>query len=518
MALVTGGMSGMGLVASYEHATAGRERIVAVSRSAHMIPGEHEAHLLDVIQDIATHYIIRCDIADAGAWSDAIAFANNIGEHDDFDPKATMKDAQMQLRGMDSLDIINVLISSLNGMVEAGAPINASKLNRVIFFRNNMSRGLAETMEKARIQPYDRDMQARLFQFQELLQELSGLIDLFRKRGLVEEHPGTADAGPLGGLFPAEAAGVDGAAQDLEARVRYESQAVASGNTVEGCQAVPAKDVLLEMMEVELLLQRNKHVAGRSSACGVFGDVDIASNIASGQINLQRETSRARPDLQQEQSQATEGVGSVARKPPEPPHLCEGCGRECAMSRMHCSECQRVAERGALEDAIRRAKEEMQRKAERDAVRKLQREESERRAKEKATQKEEEEAQEERQAKEEAGRKEREQAECKAKAEAERKAQEETDRRVQKDAQRREAERQVRGEADLGSLDETVCPSGHDLQRFITQAGFPCDMCNVESVEGAIMWGCRHKNARDLRTCDYDVCEQCKSSRLRQTS
>mmetsp|Transcript_67672 Transcript_67672/g.201244 ORF Transcript_67672/g.201244 Transcript_67672/m.201244 type:complete len:535 (+) Transcript_67672:76-1680(+) len=526
MALITGGMGGLGMLASYEHAMSGRERIVAVTRNAYLTPGEQEAHLLDVIQDIATHYIIRCDIADAGAWNDTLAFASNITAHDDTDPQATMKDAQTLLKEMDSLEVIDVLIASLRGMIEAGSLIDAGKLNRVLFFRNNMSRGLKETVEKIRSMPLDRDVQERLFQFQESLRELSELIELFRKRGLVEERPGATDAGSGVGFFPGEAAAV-GTAYIQEAKARDRSASGApdvagsSGGMDNGCAAPPGKDALLELMERELR-QRSRQPAAQDvaakllpgGAAGPVPNLDGMVDVVPGQ-SPQSKKLGDRPASRRDQPPAAEEQGPEAAPPPQVSHACAGCGKECAMSCSHCSECQRVAERGALQGAIRRAKEEARLKAQRDAERKALREEAERRAREDAATKAEEEAA--RQARQAAERRAEELAMERAKAEAERRAVEEAARKAQEEAMRQEAERQAREEVDRRSLDDIVCPKGHALEGFVVQAGFPCDLCDVESKDSVVMWGCRNKNERDCRTCDFDICQQCSSSRSRRS-
>mmetsp|Transcript_7006 Transcript_7006/g.19822 ORF Transcript_7006/g.19822 Transcript_7006/m.19822 type:complete len:525 (+) Transcript_7006:70-1644(+) len=515
MALITGGMSGLGMVASYEHAMAGRERIVAVSRTAYLSPGEQEAHLLDVIQDMATHYVIRCDIADAGAWTDALAFANNISAHDEYDPQTTMKDAQTQLKQMDSLDVIDVLIASLRGMIEAGSPIDAAKLNRVLFFRNNMSRGLKETMEKFRTQQVDMDTQEKLFQFQDSLRELSELIELFRKRGLVEERPGAADAGPMGGIFPGEAAMTTQHGMEARQRDNPKPQAGGAGGSEADRQtAAPAKDVLLELMEKELAHKQAPKLATQSRSTGPISSLDATGDLMPGQSRPHNEKLGHGTEASPEPSKAAKEPSKGTSSSPEVSSKCDRCGNDCAISCALCSECQRVSERGALEGAIRRAKEEARLKAQREAERKAQREEAEWKAKQDAERRAKEEL--EQQAKAEAMQRAKEEALQKAQAKAELKAKEEAERQAQEAAHLQIAERLAKEEADRKSLDDIVCLKGHALQSFTAQAGFPCDLCQAESTAATVMWGCRNKNDRDCRTCDFDICGQCSTSRVRR--
>lgn len=487
MALITGGMSGLGMMAAYEHALAGRERIVAVTRSPHMTPGEQEAHLLDVIQDIATHYIVRCDIGDAGAWSDVIAFAGNISPHDENDPQSTMKDSRDLLKAMDSMDVIDVLVASLRGMIEAGAPIEAAKLNRVLYFRNNMSRGLKEAMEKHRSTPIDKDMEERLFMFQDCLRELSELIELFRKRGLVEEGPTGGDAGPEADLFSAEtsATGPLLGAPSANGRTAGQRKQAADKQPPEA-----TRDSLLEMMEKELS-QKQARKPGPTSFVEELGMTSMPGQAPKEQPPVQK--TKAATELQR---------------------ACEVCGAKCAASAARCSGCQRTSERGSLQGAIQRAKEQALLKKQQEEERKARREQAEREEKSKA--------------REAAERKSREEQEQRSRAAAMEKARDAAAQRAQAEAERRakeekevaaamHAEHVARDEAaKRKSLDDIVCSKGHVLTVFPVQRGFPCDICDAEAVDGDIMWGCRHKNDRDCRTCDFDICARCSKSMTRR--
>mmetsp|Transcript_83232 Transcript_83232/g.235752 ORF Transcript_83232/g.235752 Transcript_83232/m.235752 type:complete len:507 (-) Transcript_83232:105-1625(-) len=497
MALITGGMGGMGLVASYEYAMMGKERIIAVAKSGHMLPGDHEAMLLDVIQDMAQHYIIRADIADAGSWSDTLAFANNVGTTDGAPPGV-----QAQMQEMDSLDVITMLLSTLSSMLAERQPISSAKLERVLVFRANMAQGFAEEVERLKVQPCEAETHQRLLLFQERLGELTDAIQLLRKYGLVEERPGAADAGRRGAV-PGQAAA---AAPGPEARERPPTaQGAGSG----GCPPGPSGDVLLEMMEQELAKQRSAEAsarpqggsrAARHASC-LDADIDHVPGGRSRGAELG-------PGKEQG------GTAAGTRADEALPGACEGCGVECAAGSSHCPGCQRKAERSVLGDAIRRAKAETERKAQREAESRVRRAEEERRAKEESERRAREER--EREAQAEAERRAREENGRRARELAERRAREEAARSAREEAEREGAALRARAEAERRALDDFVCPQGHALQPFTTQAGFPCDLCDAESEDGAVMWSCRNANARGCRTCDFDICKKCCSARRRR--
>lgn len=72
-------------------------------------------------------------------------------------------------------------------------------------------------------------------------------------------------------------------------------------------------------------------------------------------------------------------------------------------------------------------------------------------------------------------------------------------------------QRRARQEAERRAYEEATCPSGHLLTGFSVQYGYPCDTCSEGACkEGITMWGCRFRDERGVRTCDYDVCEACK--------
>jgi len=79
-----------------------------------------------------------------------------------------------------------------------------------------------------------------------------------------------------------------------------------------------------------------------------------------------------------------------------------------------------------------------------------------------------------------------------------------------------EAERKAQEEADLKSLDDWVCPGGHAMVCFTVEKGFPCDMCDKDAEAGETFWGCKLEDCRGSRLCSYDICADCKSTRLRR--
>merc|ERR1712060_892705 len=96
------------------------------------------------------------------------------------------------------------------------------------------------------------------------------------------------------------------------------------------------------------------------------------------------------------------------------------------------------------------------------------------------------------------------------KEEAERKEREKAEKA------RLEAERKAKEEADLKSLDDWVCQRGHAMVCFSVEKGFPCDMCDKESANGDQFWGCKLEDDFGSRVCSWDICADCKNSRLRR--
>jgi len=119
----------------------------------------------------------------------------------------------------------------------------------------------------------------------------------------------------------------------------------------------------------------------------------------------------------------------------------------------------------------------------------------------------------------EADRKERREVERRLKAEAELREKEEMElmaKMEEESKQREKIEQGVRDAAEQKALGEAVCLGGHVLISFKPMKGFPCDICEVDSEEGDVMWGCRARDARDNLLCSYDVCAACMEPRLRR--
>eukprot|EP00933_Yihiella_yeosuensis_P010110 TRINITY_DN11637_c0_g1_i1.p1 TRINITY_DN11637_c0_g1~~TRINITY_DN11637_c0_g1_i1.p1 ORF type:complete len:203 (-),score=30.46 TRINITY_DN11637_c0_g1_i1:83-691(-) len=79
-ALVTGGLSGMGLVLTREMAAQGHSPVITASRTGmSSMPVDALQHL-DVIQELTAHHDIRCDLSDASAVSDVLArYQGSVG-------------------------------------------------------------------------------------------------------------------------------------------------------------------------------------------------------------------------------------------------------------------------------------------------------------------------------------------------------------------------------------------------------------------------------------------------------
>eukprot|EP00933_Yihiella_yeosuensis_P016741 TRINITY_DN14187_c1_g1_i1.p1 TRINITY_DN14187_c1_g1~~TRINITY_DN14187_c1_g1_i1.p1 ORF type:complete len:191 (+),score=39.53 TRINITY_DN14187_c1_g1_i1:118-690(+) len=71
MALITGGLGGLGVLATYELAAAGTEFVVTTSRSGRIASGQPElVQMQENLRQHCTHYSARIDGCDIGALSD----------------------------------------------------------------------------------------------------------------------------------------------------------------------------------------------------------------------------------------------------------------------------------------------------------------------------------------------------------------------------------------------------------------------------------------------------------------
>lgn len=493
MALVTNANSGIGLVACYEQAIAGRGCIVGVAQRGFSVRGEGDAFFLDRVHDAARLFRVKCDVSDAAAWSDTLAWANNFDAHEpSCNPILTRKAIEAQMQAMDSLDVLDVLAASLSRMLGEKGPIDALQQRRLQEFRRRVAGGLQEARARARTEPRDAASKERLAQCQESLLELSRLIDAFQREGLVKEHPRVLPPKTVADRFPSEAAAASrhGADRGCES----EAEPAKDGDSPEGEEAAtPAKDALLELIERELEHWQARPPAEQGASAGPSPGPEFEHEAVPGS----RPSPHALHDTAgldcatrgpERPQPAAESMTEEAFSQPPLPRSCEACGQQCAASRSHCPECQRVAERDTLADAIARAKEEARAKAEEDAARRVRRQEAERRAEE------------------EAARKLREDAERRAK-EAE-------------EAQKAEALKTAKAEGKAkGSKkvpEDLICPKSHLLQKFVAPAGLQCQVCDEEAAQAAPMWGCRYKDARGIRTCFYDVCARCKPTRSKR--
>merc|ERR1712032_262447 len=92
-----------------------------------------------------------------------------------------------------------------------------------------------------------------------------------------------------------------------------------------------------------------------------------------------------------------------------------------------------------------------------------------------------------------------------------RKAKEKAEKEAKEKAEREQAETLAKR-----LIDEPTCPGyiEHFLISFVSQAGFPCDVCGKESIDGATIWGCRNMDKHGRRTCDYDCCQECADKQV----
>mmetsp|Transcript_52536 Transcript_52536/g.169492 ORF Transcript_52536/g.169492 Transcript_52536/m.169492 type:complete len:312 (+) Transcript_52536:116-1051(+) len=203
MALVTGGLGGLGLIASRELCvTGGHEKIVAMSRSGRAHPGLHEERIIEALQEHAVHMTIRCDLADSAGVTDAFKFA------DCWQGPACSKapgtrpwddDAEDRARRDERPDGLGLLRSITACLVQVqsqglGGRMGVARLNRAARLRDSASAAVAASKEALRSRfVFDLELRSRFADYQDALDELTQLIAVLRREvasavGVVDVH------------------------------------------------------------------------------------------------------------------------------------------------------------------------------------------------------------------------------------------------------------------------------------------------------------------------------------------
>mmetsp|Transcript_80425 Transcript_80425/g.126836 ORF Transcript_80425/g.126836 Transcript_80425/m.126836 type:complete len:127 (-) Transcript_80425:65-445(-) len=90
MALITGGLGGLGLLAAKEMAAAWGTPIYTTSRSGRLADTRPEVmHMLDSVQQMSLHCACRCDASDGAAVTDLFAGVQRI-------PPSDLKESRRQ--------------------------------------------------------------------------------------------------------------------------------------------------------------------------------------------------------------------------------------------------------------------------------------------------------------------------------------------------------------------------------------------------------------------------------------
>mmetsp|Transcript_48560 Transcript_48560/g.104643 ORF Transcript_48560/g.104643 Transcript_48560/m.104643 type:complete len:171 (+) Transcript_48560:123-635(+) len=78
MSLVTGGMGGLGMIASYELSAHGTPYIVSTSRSGRIAGGQTELVMMkEQLEQVTPNYAARMDATDASAMADLVQWIQN---------------------------------------------------------------------------------------------------------------------------------------------------------------------------------------------------------------------------------------------------------------------------------------------------------------------------------------------------------------------------------------------------------------------------------------------------------
>lgn len=445
------------MVVSRELVANGCDHIVAVSGSGQMPTGDYDIGLLDVIQDVAKHEIFRCDIADQAAWHDVMRFIV-FGSSE---PEGLSDPSDV-----DAFELLSAIVVALRQVVQDGQRIDRSRLERVVRLRDSMTQGLEEAKlsMKSKPQLYKAEAQVWLRSFTERLEELNKLISTLRSSA--ETAAATAPRGPSAiGLVPGKGAA---AKKEPEEKV--------------------GTDTLMDLMAKEIARQRRAN--GRSKPH------DFGQALDGGKVP-EPPARHANEDMKPEPAS------------PTTTRICTECGGDIGVGH-RCYTCTIRAERKSLDACIQTARADIERKAvlladrkakgEKEEADRLAKEEADRLAANEAAQKADENV---RLAEEERVRQATIEAERAARAEEARFAQEEADRAASETAA-------------VKALDDGLCLKNHILEAFEVSKGFPCDICNAEAEAGGVMYGCRARDGRGNRMCDYDVCYACMSKRIRR--
>mmetsp|Transcript_102499 Transcript_102499/g.290271 ORF Transcript_102499/g.290271 Transcript_102499/m.290271 type:complete len:489 (+) Transcript_102499:61-1527(+) len=456
--LVTGGLGGLGLLACHELVIAGRSRVMAVSRSGRPAPGQHSDAVVEAIQEVASLEGFRADISDSASLLDLASFAcvMDVENKEYFKEKAANEEEIQRLIAKHG--------ESLEPQIR-----RLAKIDYYTFF-------------SGMIDVYGQALQAGVKLGPARLSKAKKFMDLLASK-LHEMGAGskTEDFTFIKMRFKeklTEFQEIVGHLEDLE--------------TAASEDALPEAGQALGIPE--------KYVTGKKQA--LLGGEDSLLCTMEKEMIPMRTTVVSCPD----------GGHPLVLTALKGLWICDNCEGEfrtyktqcfaCKDCRFYlCGRCFNEARQALAVGAEHKAKEDRERKATEEAGM-IKTAEVEDQANEEARRLEREEA--EGKAREEAKRIAKDAAERKARADAERKEREEAERKAKEEAEKK-AKQEARERAAAAA-----CPLGHALEGFKVQAGFPCDACGAEAVDGGSLWGCRARDAAGRRTCDFDVCEECK--------
>jgi len=493
--MIAGGHAGLGLITSYEMSCRGTTTIVSVSKAGRVPAGGYEEFLVDNIQDLAIHWDIRADLSETSALWDVFKLCAPYGLAPVAPgPEGPFYQANVmepKLAKVDAYEFLCELVGCIRGVWEAGHVLGWESLRQVLFFKQQVSDSLSDSEAQLKTTRDSKAAQAeaekRLANFRSKLNELSQLIALMTGDAQQESRPALNEDMAVPEPLQDRKQVTINIEQDILLKMMSEMQGEGSQDDQDkprfGGQAAQERAAVVPAVPAPIFETCGKcsGTIERKNSTSPFCEKCVAASVESKKEDFKIRMDKERKEISAAIDMAT--TGAIRKQ-----------DKELWRQEVEAEERRLEEERKAKQEAARLAKEEDDRLAAAEAAR-LAKEEAERLA---AIAKEE--------------------VERKRKAELERKRKEEAERKAAEAAEklRLEEERKAREEADLKSLDDWVCPSGHAMQSFSVEKGFPCDMCDKDAAAGEEFWGCKLMDCRGSRLCSYDICADCKNTRLRR--
>eukprot|EP00747_Dinoflagellata_sp_TGD_P163557 gnl/TRDRNA2_/TRDRNA2_182339_c0_seq1.p1 gnl/TRDRNA2_/TRDRNA2_182339_c0~~gnl/TRDRNA2_/TRDRNA2_182339_c0_seq1.p1 ORF type:complete len:235 (-),score=49.81 gnl/TRDRNA2_/TRDRNA2_182339_c0_seq1:60-710(-) len=172
--MVTGGLSGLGLIASKEIATRDGEgcHVVSVSRTGQAAPDLPSQFLVEAIQDVCNHHIIKGDVSDASALADIMATLT---------PKSQPKPSP-NVRKQDPLKVIEQLLPALYHMLDQDMEIGQDRMYKVFMFKDYCKMALQKIQQVLQGDAYNEKLHEQKLRFEDNLAQLDAIVEVIREQ------------------------------------------------------------------------------------------------------------------------------------------------------------------------------------------------------------------------------------------------------------------------------------------------------------------------------------------------